>query len=481
VRRQLGQIGGVLRAHWLFALIFIAGATLRILVEIAYRYPFVQPDSHRYLTSAILLEPDQGRPSGYSLFLRLVPGWRDLWPVPIPQHLLGLAMGAAIYWLLVSRGVPRWGSALATIPILLDPYQVAIEHYVLSDTVFEAFLLGGFCALSIRRRLSWRLAALGGLLLGCAIVTRAVAEVVLPVAFLVVLLGQARWRPAIVFLLSVAIPVGGYALWYHHDYGAYSTGRFPENILYERVVRFADCSELDVPAYERPLCPDTPKNELRGWFYYGWSRKSPWRHLAPPPGLTSAEVLRDFDRRAISQQPGRYARLIVGDALRGFRLREDEYADGSGMATHWRFGAEGQYHAIEVIPGMPPATELAINEPLARKLGVYSHVYLPGPVYAALLLTGLAAAAGIGRAAQSGMRATVALFSVSALLLLLTSTAISIFSWRYQLPQFLLLPPAGALGLVALLGREPADNRLSVGETARRLAAAIPFVRLERA
>jgi hypothetical protein len=481
MRWRIGELGGLLRAHWLFALLLTAGAALRILVEIAYRYPFVQPDSHRYLTSAILLQPDENRPSGYSLFLRLVPGWHQLWPVPILQHLLGLAMGAAIYWLLVSRGVPRWGSALAALPILLDPYQVAIEHYVLSDTLFEAFLLGGFVALSIRRRISWQLAAVGGLLLGCAVVTRAVAEMVLPVAFLVVLLGQARWRPVLALVVGVVIPVGGYMVWYHHDYGAYSTGRFPENILYERVARFADCRRLDVPSFEQALCPQAAKRKPRGWFYYAWSRKSPWRNVAPPPGMSTWEMLHAFNRAAIRQQPVAYAKLIARDALRGFRLREDEYADGSGMATHWRFGAEGQYHAVEVIPGMPDESKLGINEPLARGLGVYSHVYLPGPVYAALLLAGLAAAVGVGRAARSGMRATAALFSVSALLLLLASTAISIFSWRYQLPQFLLLPPAGALGLVALARRQPADNRLSVRQTAQRLASALPFVRLERA
>jgi hypothetical protein len=30
----------------------------------------------------------------------------------------------------------------------------------------------------------------------------------------------------------------------------------------------------------------------------------------------------------------------------------------------------------------------------------------------------------------------------------------SAFSWRYQLPQLVLLPPAGALGLTALLRRD---------------------------
>ena len=35
----------------------------------------------------------------------------------------------------------------------------------------------------------------------------------------------------------------------------------------------------------------------------------------------------------------------------------------------------------------------------------------------------------------------------------LPSVAVSQFTWRYQLPLLVLLPPAGALGIAALTGR----------------------------
>jgi Dolichyl-phosphate-mannose-protein mannosyltransferase len=470
-----------LAEHWLFALVLGAGTTLRVLVCIAYPYPFVQPDSRRYLTSAILLSPDEDRPSGYSLFIRLVPGWRQDWPIPIPQHLLGLAMGILLYWLLVRRGVPAWGSALATIPVLLDPFQVVVEHYILSDAVFGAFVVGALVVLSIRRQVTWQRAAAGGLLLGCAVVTRAVGEVLVPIAFLVLLLGQARWRPAIALLLAAAIPLGGYMLWYHNAYGSFSTGRFPENILYERVVRFADCDKLDVPSYQRPLCPDVPKSKLEGWFYYGWSEKAPWRHIELPAGESDFEVLHDFNRDAIQQQPLGYAKLIVRDTSRGFRSRYNEYRDKSGVAPHWRLGVEGQYHALEIIPGMPPEDRLRISKRLARALGAWNRIYLPGLVYAAFLLIGLAAAAGLGRVRHSGMRSTIALFTLGTLALLLTSSAIAIFSWRYQLVQFWLLPPAAAMAVVALVRREPAPDVLGARKTARRLASGLAFWRKDAA
>jgi hypothetical protein len=45
-------------------------------------------------------------------------------------------------------------------------------------------------------------------------------------------------------------------------------------------------------------------------------------------------------------------------------------------------------------------------------------------------------------------------FAGLCLVVLVTAAMGSQFSWRYQLPQLVLLPPAGALGLSALLRRD---------------------------
>ncbi len=47
------------------------------------------------------------------------------------------------------------------------------------------------------------------------------------------------------------------------------------------------------------------------------------------------------------------------------------------------------------------------------------------------------------------------MFLAGGVLVLLTGD-LMIFSWRYQLPGYVLLPLAGALGLTAVLGRRPA-------------------------
>jgi hypothetical protein len=42
------------------------------------------------------------------------------------------------------------------------------------------------------------------------------------------------------------------------------------------------------------------------------------------------------------------------------------------------------------------------------------------------------------------------LFVTAGVLVVLPADAVSLFSWRYQLPQLLLLPPAAALGVTAI-------------------------------
>lgn len=458
-----------LRANWLFGVFFLLAVIVRVLVMITYHQPFVQPDSHRYLHSAIHLKPDFNRTSGYSLILHVIPGWRHLTTIAPAQHLLGLVIGVLLYVMLVRRTVPRWGAALAAFPVLLDPFQVALEHYVLSDVFFEFFMVLAFFLLTFRRRVPWWLALIAGLCIGCATVTRSVGDVLVAVAALVLLVGQARWLPAIAIIVGAFVPVAAYEGWYHSWYGTYSTGRFPENLLYARVSDIVDCKTVTLPAYERPLCHTGPPPKL-GDYYFAWGPGSPVKWYTPPAGKTTWQVMADFDRRVIKQQPLAFAGQTIGDALRGFEwARNGDPGNLSGETIHWRFNTTGHDPVHARVPGMPPADKLHINRTLARGLRFYSDLYLPGPVYAACLVAGLLAVLGIGRARRSGFRSSAFLFSVTCGALLLISTAISIFSWRYQLVQFVLLPPAGALGLTALLRRTNQPDGLTFGESIRTL------------
>ena len=100
-----------LLAHLPFAVLLLAGAVLRLMTWRAYRPALLFPDSRIYLLAAAREELQAARPAGYSAFL---------WPflhlhlgglasISLAQHLLGLAMAAAIYLLLLRLGCgPGW-------------------------------------------------------------------------------------------------------------------------------------------------------------------------------------------------------------------------------------------------------------------------------------------------------------------------------------------------------------------------------------
>jgi hypothetical protein len=91
---------------------------------------------------------------------------------------------------------------------------------------------------------------------------------------------------------------------------------------------------------------------------------------------------------------------------------------------------------------------------LTRFLHSYSkHVYVPNTLLGIGGIAALLAAAGLGRARRSGLRNASLLFALMTLAVLLPAAAVNQFTWRYQIPQLVLLPPATALAATALLWR----------------------------
>jgi hypothetical protein len=92
-----------------------------------------------------------------------------------------------------------------------------------------------------------------------------------------------------------------------------------------------------------------------------------------------------------------------------------------------------------------------INRPLAQVLRRYqlSAGYTPGPVLLACVIVALVAGLGVGRARHSGQQLACLLWLTVGLGLLFTADLYQ-FSWRYQLPALVTLPPAAALALSAL-------------------------------
>jgi hypothetical protein len=460
-----------LLAHLPFALLLLAGAVLRLMTWGAYRPALLFPDSRIYLLSAANEQLWPTRPAGYSAFL---------WPflhlhlgglasISFVQHLLGLAMAVAVYLLLLRLAVWPWLAALATAPLLLDSMQLSLEQYVMSDVLFQALLLAACLLLLWRRRPGVPRLLAAGLALGLAGTVRSVGILLLvPVAVTAASLGlPTGWRRAVAMVAALgvgfALPLVAYMAVFNHQHGTFGLTTYTSRFLYARLAPIADCRGLDLPPSERSLCPPEPPDQRMTTNAYMWDlRRSPQYQLRPPAGKTVQQVLADFDRRVILHQPVDYALLVGRDVLRGFQpfrtvgpkdvpptpwqLRQKLPSNGS------RFGPDQLYRSFA---GSGPV----LDPPPAGMLARYQHVgHTPGPVLAACAVTALLAVAGVGRARRSGLRVAAWTFAAICLAVLVIAAMGSGFSWRYQLPQLVLLPPAGALGLTALLRRDlPAE------------------------
>ena len=135
---QAHRASSLVRRHWIFAVLFTAGLGLRVITQMAYRPALFYIDSYKYLTGTSGYDPE-----GYRFLLAPILWVGNLAVVPAFQHLLGLAMGLAVYVVLIRRGAPRWTGALAAAPVLLDAYQLQMEQTIMPDVVFEALILGG--------------------------------------------------------------------------------------------------------------------------------------------------------------------------------------------------------------------------------------------------------------------------------------------------------------------------------------------------
>jgi hypothetical protein len=454
-------MGGA-RRHALFLGEVLLGVVARAVVMVAYRPAMVFPDTAGYLARAQDLRLSVYRPSGYSLALRLVRTMTDsLTAVALLQHLLGVALAVACYAFLVRRGVPRWGASLATLPLLLDPLQLVLEHYVLSDVLFEALIVTACLALLWRRRPPPFTVLVVGLLVGCAGLVRGAGTLLLP-AFLVPLLClRPRWAAVVAFMVGGAVPLVAYATMFHHQHGDFTLTQAGPRFLYARLAPVTPCQHLEMPSYERPLCPDEPVGSRPDGNAYMWAQHqaNQW-HFEVPPGLRQVDVVSDFDKRVVREQPLMYARVVATDLVRGFAPLRTYDVPGY-PASYWLF--QDHYWSDDTLPGLQGKVATgrfgAIkDEPAAASaMAVYRHwIFTPGPLMAAFLLVALVAVTGLGRARLSGDRVAVGLLSLVCMVPLITTAGLSGFSWRYQLPQIALLPTAAALGITAMaVGRRP--------------------------
>ena len=476
-----------LRRHWLVAALLVLAAALRAVVFAAYHPALVFPDSVRYLQYAQSFADgrwtvDGLRQSGYSVLIIPVMLLHDMWIIPLVQHLAGLATAVLVYAVLVRFGIRTWLAAVATIPVLFDPLQLILEQYVLTDT-WTVFLLVAALAILVwpkqdtsQRGLGWRPAAACGLLLGVAVTFRDEELIMIVPAVIYVAVAVRPGRRLVKRLAALAgcflIPVAAYLGWFDASHGAPGFTSFDGAFLYGRVADFASCAGLDLPSYEKPLCPTQPPAQRTADFYT-WAPQSPQWTFRPPAGMSRDAVVRDFSLRILKHQPLAYAEAVADDFFYGFspvRGPGPEHYSPAYLQFHPYILYDPQADAsIGALGYQAPA----VRPGLAAFLTSYGRwFYVPGPVFAAGLVLALTSLALVTRRRRRGpgeqapTRDACLLFTAAAVLVLIPPAVFATFDWRYQLPQLTLIPVAAILGAAALGGGR-LTRTASVG-TARR-------------
>jgi hypothetical protein len=475
-REQLpDRIAALLRRHWLITVLAVAGLLLRFASELAYRPALIYVDSLKYLYGA----SPGADPLGYKAVLAL----GNLEAIVLLQHLLGIAVAVLIYAVVLRRGASRWLAALAAVPVLLDAYQVQMEQTIMPDVWFDAMIVAGLAVLLWRPELTVRFAAAGGLILGTSATVRDVGELLIVPALVYVIVAAGGWRRVIelggVLVLAFALPILCYC-----SVSAINTGHFwlaHAQSTAGRLSAAADCATLKLPADVRPLCP-TPSEQAHGPDWLEHTKVSPLHAAAIPPGANRNALINTLDSAVEHQQPGRVVAAIARDSVRLFALTRDQVGSVTPIAR-WQFQNHyavyppwvslGQDHAI--IVGVQKQAfsgfqfrkigRAQVDRPVAAFLRSYQlgGGYTPGPLLALFTLAGVIGSvlallrrAGSPRSRQLALACL--LFTVTAVVMLFVPDVLE-FSWRYQLPALVTLPPAGVLGLSAILNARRARSQ----------------------
>jgi Dolichyl-phosphate-mannose-protein mannosyltransferase len=498
------RLPALAREHWLLTLLLAAGLALRTVAQIAYQPALYYIDSVKYLFGAY----PGNDPPGYQIVIRPAVDLGAPWLIAAVQHLLGLAMAVLLYAVLQRRGVSRWLSALAVAPIVLDAYQLQIEQNVMPDVMFEACIVAGLAALLWQPRPRTALIVTGGLALGVSATARNVGEIFILPALVYLLVVLPGWRRRLtqgaILCVAFALPIlaasyRNYVVIHQFSLAPYSSGS-----IYGRMAAAADCATLKIPSYERPLCP-TPQQQRNGADWLDHQFGSPIKSFQAPAGMDSGKVVSNFSRRVLFQQPGRVLTAIGRDALELYAV-DRVTAPGDTSINRWQFQPyyqqfppyltirDGVVRFTSFTPqGTPRYTwttqGLGGSPTVVRPLASFLHAYqvdggyTPGPLLLLATLAGLAGTLSLGRrratpAQRLAAQACLLTFTTGAAVLL-ASDAFE-FSWRYQLPALITLPPAAALALTALCSPGRGQAAPSSRSSCRRVSSSAS-ARLRRA
>ena len=479
LRAGLAGARGVLRRHRLFAIVLGVSVIPRIIAMLGFRPAILfKLDSYDYLWDAAHLRPNPVNPSGYTVFLWLLRPLHSLALIAGLQHLLGLATAVLVYAVLRRLGVRAWVATLATVPVLFDPAQFLIEQLIMADLLAMFLMVAGFAVLLLRDRPSVPRSVTAGLLMGASAVVR---PTTLPlIAFLAVylLVRRAGWRRAVAVLVAGAVPVVAYMSWFAAVYGSFNLTNSNGLFLWSRTMSFANCATIKPPPDLVALCPNRqpgalaqpvasrrllPKQYL--WDHQTWMWTS---HTAPGgivpdteafTGYNNQRALR-FAERAIEAQPLGYVKAVAHDVTKPFKSKDIFPFPGPGQPSIATLGPANRVYALAAVRAYLGSTAgigpylghhlgTRLVEPYAHLIrGYQSLIFLPGPLFALILLVGLAGMVIPGRRVSAAV-----LLWVSALVTVVLPIAEHEYTYRYVIPAVPLACMAAALAFAGCAGK----------------------------
>jgi hypothetical protein len=442
-RRHARGLWTLARRHPAFSVIIATAALLRLIAMLGYQPVMFFNDSFDYLNVAMDPYPHPLRPDGYSFLLVLLKPFHSFALVAALQHLMGLGMGVMVYALLRRKfRLPGWGAALASAPVLLDAYQLQLEHLVLSDTMFTFLVMCAVTLLLWHDRPTWKIAAAVGLIVGLAWLTRSVGMPVLLGVLVYMLIRRSGWKLMAVTLAACALPVLAYAGWYKADSDKFAITESNGIFLYARVYKFADCHQMkNLPVSEYPLCTE-PANRLPNSQDGIWNARSPLnRYTGTRFSPENNKLGNDFAKRAIIAQPVDYVQVVAHDFFRVFRWDRTVFPD-EATYSQYEFRKTSRPLPDWHMPHGGTASQDAkgyergnartqVVEPFAGVARGYQDVfYLRGTMIGGILLVGLAGLVPLWR--RFGGAALLPWTLATGLLLAPAATAE--FDYRYVLP-----------------------------------------------
>ena len=455
-----------LATHPWGAAVFSLALLLRVATCIAYRPAFeLNGDSYDYLANAHHLTLFTWHPIGYPVLLRALSWTGTLVAVPVAQHLLGLATGVMIYRLARRHiGTSDLVAAAAAAPVLLDAWQVVVEHTILAEPAFE-FVLILMVTVLLRARATRSAAVAAAVLFAAAVLLRTVSLVCLPIIICYVWRRARSWRPAVVFAVVAVAPLLAYAGAFRAEHGSFALAGDGSRYLYGEVATFADCSGL--AATDRALCPNLPTVQRPGSNYYVWDRRSPYSSVLTTDGSAAANArAATFTRHVIERQPADFVAYIASTLFhylepgrltgpRDFPVQVGQFPATTQTPPVWHttLGKAG-FAGASVVP------ELSAWP--AHGLRVYQRFgFLPGPLLGVCLVVALGGVVARG----VPQHRDIALLTACGVALVAATAFSAGFDYRYELPGLVLLP------LAAGMAWPPLRRRIAVRARPSRLVA----------